>query len=45
MYVPLMAGTKVSYNSGIPAFEDNPASIVEVDGNGNMSPALAGYKP
>ena len=25
LYVPLMTGTEVSHNSGIPAFEDNPA--------------------
>ena len=45
MYVPLIAGTKVSHNSGIPASEDNLASGVQVDGNGNMAPALVGHKP
>ena len=45
VYVPLMTGTEVSYNSGIPAYEDNPASSVQVDGNGDMSPAQAGCKP
>ena len=28
VFVPLMAGTKVSYNSGIPVSYDNPASSV-----------------
>ena len=45
MYVPLIAGTKVSHNSGIPASEDNLTSGVQVDGNGNMAPALVGHKP
>ena len=43
--VPLMTGTEVSHNSGIPTSEDNPASGVQADGNGNMAPALAGCKP
>ena len=37
MYVPLMTGTEVSHNFGIPTSEDNPASCVQVDGNGNMA--------
>ena len=45
MYVPLMIGTEVSYNSRIPTSKDNPASSVQVDGSGNMSPAQAGCKP
>ena len=40
-----MTGTEVSYNSGIPISKDNQASDVEVDGNGNMSPALSGLEP
>ena len=36
-YVPLMTGTEVSPNCGIPASEDNLASSVQADGNGNMS--------
>ena len=40
MYIPLMIGTEVSYNSGIPTSKENPASGVQADGNGNMSPAL-----
>ena len=45
MYVPQMSGTKVSHNSKIPASKDNPASGVQVDGNGNMALALASCKP
>ena len=45
MYFPLMAGTVVSHNSGIPASKDNLASSVQVDGNGNFSLALAGCNP
>ena len=45
MHVPLMTGTEVSHNFGIPSFEDNSASGVQVDGNGNMVPALAGCEP
>ena len=45
VYVPLMTGTEASHNSGIPASEDNLSSNVQVDGNGTMAPALAGYKP
>ena len=40
-----MTGTEVSHNSRIPASEDNPASSVQADGNGNMAPALTGCKP
>ena len=42
IYIPPMTGTEVSHNSGIPVSEDNPASGVQVDGNGNISPALSG---
>ena len=45
MYVPLMIGTEVSHNSGIPASVDNLASDVQADGNGNMSPALFVLEP
>ena len=45
VYVPLMTGTEVSHNSGIPISEDNPASSVQADGNGNMSPALSSLEP
>ena len=45
VYVPLMTRIKVSHNTNIPAFEDNLALSVQVDGNGNMSPALVGCKP
>ena len=40
-----MTGTVVSYNSRIPTSEDNPASGVQADGNGNMSPTLSGLEP
>ena len=42
MHVPLMTGTVVSHNSGILTSRGNPASCVQVGGNGNMSPALTG---
>ena len=45
MYVPLMTGTEMSHNSRILASEDNPTSGVQGDGNGNMAPARADYKP
>ena len=45
VYVPLMTRNEVFHNSGIPASEDNPASSVQADGNGNMAPALASCKP
>ena len=45
VYIPLMIGTEVSHNSGILVFEDNPASGVQANGNGNMSPALSGLEP
>ena len=41
MNVPLMTRTEVSQNSGIPAFDGNPVSCVQVSGNRNMSSALA----
>ena len=45
MYVPLMTGIKVSHNSRIPTSEDNPASSVKAEENGNMATALASCKP
>ena len=45
VYVPLMTGTKVSHKFGILASEDNPASCVQADGNGNFSLALSGREP
>ena len=36
-HVPLMIGTVMSHNSGIPARVDNPISCAQVDGNGSMS--------
>ena len=45
VYFPLMIGTEVSHNSLIPAFEDNPASGVQADGNGNISSALSSLEP
>ena len=38
---PLMTGTKVSYNPGIPASEGNPVSSVQTGGTGNMLSVLA----
>ena len=43
--IPRMTGTALSRNFGIPAFGGNPASYVRAVGNGNMSPALPGWKP
>ena len=43
--VPLMTGTALSDNSGIPAFVDNPVSCAQVDGKRKMSSALAGPVP
>ena len=40
--VPLMIGTGVSHNSGIPASEGNLVSSVQAGGNRNMSSALVG---
>ena len=45
VYIPLMIGTEVSHNSGIPASEDKPALGVQADGNGNMSLALSSLVP
>ena len=36
VHIPLMTGTEVSHDPKIPAFEGNPASYVQADGNGNM---------
>ena len=40
-----MTGPEVSHNSRILTFEDNPASGVQADDNGNMSPAKSSLKP
>ena len=40
--VPLTTGAVVSHNSGIPTFEGNPVSYVQVDGSGSMSAASSG---
>ena len=40
LHIPLMTGTTVSYNPGIPAFEGNSVSCVQDDGNRNMSSAV-----
>ena len=42
VHVPLMIGTVMSHNSGIPASVDNSVSCAQVDGNGSMSSALSG---
>ena len=44
VYIPLMIGTEVSHNYGIPTSVDTPASSVQANGNGNMSPTLASCK-
>ena len=45
VYVTLMTRIEASHNYEIHVSEDNPASSVQADGNGNMAPALAGCKP
>ena len=40
--VPLMTGTTLSHNSGIPTSVDNPVSCAQADGNGSMSSAQSG---
>ena len=42
VHVPLMIGIAVSHNLGIPASKGNSISCVQIDGNRNMSSALAG---
>ena len=41
-HIPLMIGTMMSHNSGIPASVDNPVSYAQADGNGSMSSAPSG---
>ena len=41
-YVPLMTGTEVSCILRTLAYEGNPISNVQADGNGSMSSALSG---
>ena len=43
--VPLMTGTTLSHNSGIPASMDNPVSCAQADDNGSMSSIPSSYKP
>ena len=43
--VPLMAGTALSQNPGIPASEGNPTSHFRADGNGNMLAVLTDWMP
>ena len=45
VYIPLMTGTEVSYNSRILIFEDNPTSGIQAYGNGNMSSSLSDLEP
>ena len=40
--IPLITGTTLSHNSGIPTFVDNPVSCAQANGNINMSSALVG---
>ena len=42
VHAPLMTGTVVSHNSGIPVSEGNPISSVQASGTGNTLVALAG---
>ena len=42
MHVPLMTWIVLSHNHGILAFEGNPSSYVQADGNNNMSSILTG---
>ena len=42
MHVPLMIGTQVSHNLGIPASVGNLVSCVQAGGNDSMSSAPSG---
>ena len=42
VHAPLMIGTVVSHNSGIPTSEGNPVSSFQDGGTGNTLSALAG---
>ena len=42
VHVPLIIGTKVSHNLGIPTSVGNPISCVQVGGSDSMSFALTG---
>ena len=42
VHVPLMIGSVLSHNPGIPASEGNPASYVQADDSNNMSSVLSG---
>ena len=45
VHVPLMIGTEVYHNPGIPAFVGNPISCVRAGGNDSMSSASSGNLP
>ena len=45
VHVPLMIGTEVSHNLGIPTFVGNPVSCVQDGGSDSMSSAPSGYMP
>ena len=42
VHAPLMIGTEVSHNPGIPAFVGTPVSCVQAGGSDSMSSALSG---
>ena len=42
VHVPLMTGTVMSHNPGIPSSEGNPSSYVQADGSNNISSVLSG---
>ena len=42
VHVPLMIGTEVSHNPGIPTFVGNPVSCVQADASDRMSSAPSG---
>ena len=43
--LPLMTGTTLSRNHGIPASEDNPASYVQADDRNNKSSIPPDWEP
>ena len=43
--VPLMTGSALPRNPGIPAYEGNPVSYVQAVGRNNISPALPDQMP
>ena len=40
--IPLITGTMLPHNSGIPASVDNPVSFAQADGNSSMSYVWSG---